>query len=443
MDIIDLDNSLNQPPCPLCGKGRIRPIDIFDGKHLTFQCHIPECRWTGRAKLPEIRKKIIYLDTSTISHMARALKRNETDSLWMKLYERLQSAAGAEVICCPRSSIVQNEAELSIYSKEIIRLSQEFGNPGLKHELSIERAQIFRALRRFLSNLPPTLEIAPPIEDAFVKPINRWLPVYSISANLLTPNWMVEAHRSTKASMPDQIEKIYKRYEAEGLKFEDIRRKEADGFADATITIGIRSLRRWLGLESTPPGEEEIALFIPNTFDLLTHSLQRQLKISFREAISRAGEFLLSDHVRLIPVADIKAKLHAGLAMLCRGPNPRLPKPGDAADIDHIATFMPYMDIFIADKFFADLCNQKHLRLGELYGCEIRSLGPAEIPDFIFHLDKIVESAPQTTVAGRIAYAIHAGEFHQEFAQHAEAFLRSKGIDPYAKLPKKKAGEPD
>jgi hypothetical protein len=102
---------------------------------------------------------------------------------------------------------------------------------------------------------------------------------------------------------------------------------------------------------------------------------------------------------------------------------------------------MPYMDVFIADKFFADLCNQKHLRLGELYSCEIRSLGPTDIPDFIARLDKIVESAPQTALASRIAYTIHAGGFHQEFAERAEAFLRSKGIDPYAKFPKKKGGE--
>ena len=119
--------------------------------------------------------------------------------------------------------------------------------------------------------------------------------------------------------------------------------------------------------------------------------------------------------------------------MLCRGTNPRLPKPGDPYDIDHLATFLPYLDILLADRFFADLCNQSHLRLGDLYGCEIRSLGPTDIPDFIAHLDKIVESASQTAIASRIAYAIHKGGFHQEFAERAEAFLRSKGIDPYAK----------
>lgn len=438
MDIIALDSSLERPPCPNCGKGRIRPVDIFDGKHLTFHCPISECRWTGKAKLPDIRKKIIYLDTSTVSHMARALKREETDSPWIKLYERLLSATGAEVICCPGSSIIENEAELSQYSNEIVRLSSGLGDPGLNHELQIERAQIFRALRRYLSNVSPTLETTPPPKDAFVKPVHRWLPIYNISANLPMPDWLVETHRMTKVSMRDQLERVYREYEAQGAKFEEIRRREVRGFGEATITIGIRSLRRRLGLEPTPPGEEEIALLIPNTFDLLTYSLQKELRISFKEAIDRASEFLLSEHLALIPVADIKAKLHAGLAMLCRGANPRFPKPGDPYDIDHLATFLPYMDILIADRFFADLCNQSHLRLGELYSCEIRRLGPADIPDFIAHLDKIVESTPQTAVAGRIAHAIHAGEFHQEFAQHAEAFLRSKGIDPYAKSLKEK-----
>ena len=433
MDTINLDRSLDQPLCPNCGRERIRPVDIFDGKHLMFECPTPECRWKGKARLPDIQKKIIYLDTSTVSHMARALKRKETDSPWIKLYERLQSATGAEVICCPGSSIVENEAELSLYSKEIVRLSRGFGDPGLRHELQIERAQIFRALRRYLSNVSPILETTPPLKDAFVEPVHRWLPIYNISVNLPTPDWLVETHRMTKVSMRDQLERVYREYEAQGAQFEEIRRRELRGFGEATITIGIRSLRRRIGLESTPPGEEEIALFIPNTFDLLTYSLQKELKISFKESIERVSEFLLSEHLALIPVADIKAKLHAGLAMLCRGTNPRLPKPGDPYDIDHLATFLPYLDILLADRFFADLCNQSHLRLGDLYGCEIRSLGPTDIPDFIAHLDKIVESASQTAIASRIAYAIHKGGFHQEFAERAEAFLRSKGIDPYAK----------
>lgn len=277
----------------------------------------------------------------------------------------------------------------------------------------------------------------PPLEDAFVKPINRWLPMFNITGNLTTPAWMVETRRVSKVSMRSQLEKIYQEYEIQGAQFEDMRQREARGYGDGIRVAGIRSLRRRSGLEPTPPGEEEIALFLPNTFDLLIYDLQRKLKISITEAIDRASDFLLSEHLALTPMVDITAKLHAGLAMLCRGANPRLPKSGDPCDIGHIATFIPYVDILITDKFFADLCNQKHLRLGDLYGCEIRSLGPAYIPDFIAHLDKIVESAPQTALASKIVYAIHGEGFYQEFAERAEAFLRARLIDPNAKFPKK------
>jgi hypothetical protein len=43
-------------------------------------------------------------------------------------------------------------------------------------------------------------------------------------------------------------------------------------------------------------------------------------------------------------------------------------------------------------------------------------------------------------LASRIVYAIHAGDFYQEFAERAEAFLRARGIDPHAKFPKEKKG---
>ena len=123
---------------------------------------------------------MIYLDTSTVSHIARALYRQDLHSPWIFLYESLKKAVGLEAICCPGSSTVRTEAELCRYSKEIIDLSRSLSDPGLKHQLQIRHSQIFRALDRFLEEKEPLLEKELNPEDAFNENINKWLSTYKI-----------------------------------------------------------------------------------------------------------------------------------------------------------------------------------------------------------------------------------------------------------------------
>jgi hypothetical protein len=58
------------------------------------------------AELPAIRKKIIYLDTSIVSHMARAKARSDEASPYYQLYVALKTAVARNLIVCPGSTIV-------------------------------------------------------------------------------------------------------------------------------------------------------------------------------------------------------------------------------------------------------------------------------------------------------------------------------------------------
>lgn len=430
LDLVDLETFLERPSCPECKTGRVRAIDIYDGEHLTLQCPIPRCRWTGHARLPEIRKKIIYLDTSTVSHIVRAISRAEDESPWADLYHTLRKAAECEVICCLGSSILESEAELSRYSAEIVRLSREFADPGLKHQLGIHKKQIFRALNRFLAGEQPILETDLDPGEAFHEKIHRWLPMYDISVNMATPREWIESRRKTKAAIRDDVERIYSEYAVGGIPFDAIRKNEAQGFGRAILIDGKQCLRRRLGLEPIPNNVDFLGTWIPNTFDSIVYFLRERLRLSYFEAVAKAEEFLLSDHIHRIPVVDITSKLHAAVAMLSRGASPRIPKASDLYDIEHIASFAPYVDIMIADRFFADLCNQSHLRVGDTYHCQIRSLGQKEVPTFIQDIEALVRNAPQTKLAKRISNAIEVGGFHREFAERARAYLRARGVDP-------------
>jgi hypothetical protein len=129
-------------------------------------------------------------------------------------------------------------------------------------------------------------------------------------------------------------------------------------------------------------------------------------------------DFLASAHVAETPFAYIRGQLQAELAMRCRGNdrvNPRTPKPGDQHDIEHMATFMPYVDVFFADQFFASIANQNNLRLGEKFNTTIRALPPGDIPEFIAWLEGLAAESDVATLTERLDASIAEGGFHEDF----------------------------
>jgi len=376
-------------------------VDIRDGKHLLFNCSNRQCRWKARARLPTIRKTLIYLDTSTVSHIARAQLRNETGSPWIDLYDALSRAAEEETISCPGSSIVESEADLSELSDVIKGIARDLCDPGLESQVQVQEAQVFRALARFLRSEPPLPLARPPLRDAFHEDPHGWHPLFQIHVDMGPLPEIVELNRKRKAGWRARAETFFARYEEQCYDFEAIRRMETDAFGKAMVVDSLRSI--------------------------IWHLLRERHGMESDVARRKAEEFLLSEHVSATPFADTHGRLLAGLAMLCRGPTPRKPKAGDYTDVEHIATYAPYVDVFIADRFFADLCNQPHIAVGRAFGTDIRRLSEANIEEFIGFVGQLRAHAPQAPLARKISQAIVDGGYHQERAKALDEYCRRHG----------------
>lgn len=419
-----LDALLELPPCTRCDQGRVRPIDIFDGVHLTFRCSNRRCTYDRRVKLPSLSRTVLYLDTSTVSHMARALKRGEdTASPYVRLYQALRRATARNVIACPGSSIVESEAELSQLADAIVKMSRQLGDPGLSHELEVKESQLFRAYGRFVGAEEPSLEQHPPRSDAFNNDLNEWHSMFSVRSNIRPSAEFAEERRNAKVQLVEQVTAIYSQYADENLSLEEIAEREAAGFGlgilgDAQRTFGDR-VARATGAERSP------FVWLPTTFDKLAYAVQKRRSCSAADAAREASEFLRSRHVALLPMAQVGARMHAGLAMMLRGPMPRKPKASDLYDVEHLATYLPYVDVFICDRFIADLANQGHVNLPSLFDVSIRSLAKSEIDGFIAWLDNLVTTSPVAALAERVYGAIWAGGYHQEFAAYAEQYMKN------------------
>lgn len=420
---VDLNQALTRPECPKCKVARIRPT-LRNTSELNFSCSNLKCTWRGRALLPPIKKTIIYLDTSTISHIARAMKKNDKSSPWILLYEALRKAAAAEVICCPGSSVISDEIELADSFDQIRTISHTLGEPTLNHQLDIQRAQMLRALERFMNSSQVTLETNLPLEDAFADNPHEWGPEFNIHMNTKPIPSLVSGRRAGKLNTPKILNGIYKRYEDSGYTFEQIRIEEAKSFGRATLEEAMNCARK--RQEGVPLTIESWGIYIPNEVEEMTNLLVYERSMDQALATKTAIGFFLSEHCCNIPTNDISSRLHATLAIRSRGPKGRKPDDGDKFDIEHIANFMPYCDVFIVDSFFNDVCTQ--LDLGKKYGTRIQNLGVKDIPDFISMLDQLTKNAPQTDLSNRIMIAVQEGGYLEERAKILEARLRAQGI---------------
>jgi hypothetical protein len=413
-----LEKYLPRPRCESCGVGAVRPVDVMNG-HVVFRCSIANCYFTVHAELPPLTKKLIYLDTSIVSKMAKAKARDEKDSLDFKLYEALRRASARNLIVCPGSTIVETEAEFSALSDTIIDMSRALSDPGLHHQLQVKETQLFRALDRWLNNQSPELERTLSWRDALQSDPNVWHATFKIFMNTRTPDDFVASARAAKTENLPQIEEMYRAYERDGYTFKQIVEVEERGFAEAVRVNGLNMIAARLAY--TQRQTDNVHVWWPSTFDKIVMMIRRRTPCSEKDAFGRAIDFLLSPHARATPHSHIAGRLNAQLAMLCRGEKPRLPDDGDHYDIEHMATFVPYVDVFIADKFFAGIANQKNLRVGDLWSTEIRSLLPKEIPDFIDWLESLAEGNEIAKLSERISESIWRGGFHQDFVEHMKA----------------------
>ncbi|MDQ6799216.1 MAG: hypothetical protein M3041_00095 [Acidobacteriota bacterium] len=367
--MIDLtvDDILAQAPCPACSS-TVRPDDVQRNR-LIASCS--RCEWHGSAALPKVTKTIIYLDSSTLSHLASARVRGDQSSPWIALHEQLRSAVAQNVICCPSSPVVDYESELSErVSRPVRELSRSLGEVRFRYPAVVEERQLLRAFRLFLDGQPPQVEYSPPFSDVSDDDPNEWPPYLRFNSLFHATTAELEQRREGKTSVRNRVEEIFLEYGSQSLSFDDIRAREALGIGASVRQCG--PLWRFL----------EMAKRRFDTF----------------EAWQKMDAFLASEHAVVIPTADVTSRLYALVAKSFSSRSSRRPAASDAQDIEHIGTYLPYVDILIADRFFAQRVNETLAGLQNYRG-RVYSLGEKQIDAFADHVKDLCSNATHAEFA--------------------------------------------
>jgi hypothetical protein len=381
--------------CENCKSASIVIRKAWEGDALERRCRNRACQAWTRIPFPKVRRDLWYLDTSTISEIARASA--EPDSLGAQILEVFETAARDETVSFVWSGISEREAEFSERADTINNTGRRFGDTHRHSELEIRFAQLRRGLSGYLEGALPNRETAPPVTDLGLRNLDSLSPPFRISLEYSG------RHPALRGAMPlhsgwKPVADVLERYAASDLSLRAISRREALSRGPALIREYLRKLE--LAKSGIAPKSiaDTLLLLTPTDVEVLSSEALRVGVASPELALTKALEFLTSDHAALTADVSMQGDLYALIVGQMRKKAPRRQlRQSDVTDITHAYTYFPYVDVFLADRSFATLLNSGKPSLAALHDTlVVRSTDVATMSARVKHLGL---TSPQVPLA--------------------------------------------
>jgi hypothetical protein len=348
--------------CPACGaKDGLGLLSVY---HRRYAKRCRECLHDEVRDLPDLDKKVIYLDQHAVSHLAKALHPDSRekykpgnpatqDGFWREAFAKLDRLHMLQLAVCPESTVHRTESLLNSRLTESLKTLYEHlaGEVQFHSPDEIKSGQIIRAFGAQLQGEPPTYGDA---REVLRGRLNAWLDTLRIGVDM---GW-TETERK------------------EARRLRDRRNRQMQTFHDAIAGEGDgRDYDGYFERETT--GAEGF-LHSYTMRIMLTRCLERNSvpRIEWSEGIAT---FAASNELRAIPVLQIWAALLAAYAVEISTGRGARPTPGLYFDLIGISSFLPYCDAFFVDRE----CKR--------WLDEAQSQGKIDWPTRVFTIDRSAE----------------------------------------------------
>lgn len=356
--------------CPSCG-GKQRFGNVSVGQNSVLRGCM-SCTYRTRVWLPDIRKKIIYLDQFFFSSAFR-----EHDARFVEAAQLIRHLSELQLLVAPFSSVHEEEThqwqghggrnkdDLMEFIKATSR-GHEF-NPAYE----VERTQIVRAFRVFLADAPDTFQLQD--GDATDDDLHNWDDYYRIDVGRYMGD--IDLIRGLKRESVEALVDLFPDWrQSRNAYDEDVEleiQASAKGYIDSFIQYATRLAQGdYAALLDSP--------IMSMVVQLLLHCLPDDMTPEDR--LTRIGAFFSSPHFRQVPYQWLSARIFASLKdMVRRGAyqsreNTIKRLSGFFKDVQHIATYAPYCDAFVMDQPMASLVADPRIDLQARYSVHVFSL---------------------------------------------------------------------
>lgn len=388
--------------CPNCGKDTYGICTIGDKSYTRrcASCYFP--KGGERFLLPELSKKIIYLDQFVISNIAKYLdpKSKSHDKInhnpfWGELFEQIDSLCKMQLIVCPDSVFHKFESIATSYPEQLKRIYELFSGGITFH--NYEDIKINQLYDQFLIWFHGTNRHPTNINSIVHGNINAWQDWFIISMNSSVSQELVDELRHNRDIVCSNYEEVFKRWITEEDKsFEDWFNEESEGAARSILQLHVQYLENF----------SKTLLGKPLTLEDLLPSYATRIIMAMEDKIKEKGitnpvemhnkvmGFLKSKEFNDTPYVKIGSAIYAAMANRAAHHGRRKP-PGRGFynDVLMLSTFLPYCDAMFIDDECRSLLNEREVKNTLNLSTKLFSISNKE--EFLKYLNQIKSTASQ------------------------------------------------
>lgn len=327
--------------CPSCGTPESYGNVMVGGNTLSRGCL--KCKHWDRILLPELKKKVIYLDQFFFSHAFRG-----QNKMFIEAQKRITDLVLAQQVVAPYSNLHEDESQLWTESQRA-PLLKFIKQTSLGHKFSytyeVKNRQMHRAFQSFLANCPTTDTVER--ADALRRDVNEWDGYVWIDVGNFSNEH--DALKMRKDRSVEALLGVFDIWASTNSTFEEDVQIEVRSYAKSYIEHYVDYVKSIAGGD---PG----AFLNANENSMMIESLLTyDDKLNANLRMQRIMAFFQSDHFTKVPEVRIGSEFFALLRQKLRQGEFTNKKKnlirfkGLFNDIRFISTYAPYCDAMVVD----------------------------------------------------------------------------------------------
>lgn len=365
--------------CPSCGTPESYGNVMVSGNTLLRGCL--KCKHLDRIPLPELQKKIIYLDQFFLSHAFRGENR-----LFIKAQQRITDLALAQQIVAPYSNLHEDESQLWTESQRAPLLNfikkSSLGHK-FTYEYEVKKRQIHRAFQSFLANGPTGDSVER--SDALRRDVNEWDDYVWIDVGNFSDEH--DALKMRKDSGVEALLDAFETWASTDSTFEYDVLSEVHSSAMSYIAHYVDYVKRIAG------GDPNELLSANENSMMVGGLLGYDDKLPAPLRMQRVMEFFHSNHFANVPEVRIGSEFFALLRKKLRQgeftnrEKNRKRFGGLLYDIRFLSTYAPYCDAMVVDNLMHQFATDPLIDLPKRFG--VRLFSRRNWTEFLTYLDEL------------------------------------------------------
>jgi hypothetical protein len=314
--------------------------------------------YRGTVHLPELKKKIVYIDQFAISNIMKLLspevkghERVVSEAFWNELFETLEVTSHLQLIVCPDSEEHEHESLTSPFYKALKRTYEHFsGGLSFYDADAIRRFQVARLTQCWLKK--EDLRFDFPSHKIMHGDPHEWAGRIYVTVDGVLPG-MVEELRTMRSRGHQGLQKVFARWQQEKKSFKEVFENEKGAYAQNLIGLyraecEKRAQAFALVMRGQMPSLNEV-LYSQTSYMVLQLQQTFEQAVGKEKSMAALAEFLSSGALSEAPFNIIEASMFASLAQKASAGQKEVPNQGTFTDVNIVSTLLPYCNAMFMD----------------------------------------------------------------------------------------------